>query len=221
MVDALWGIGRRREAEELFERLLELRNDVGLLSEEYDTRAGRLVGNFPQAFTHLALRQLRLQLSGDGRRQAHPPGILTASHGGVIVRLENKVVIVTGSSLGIGRSIAVACAREGPRSPSTTRSHPEEGDEAVEEIQKEGGKAISVQADVSNPDDVKALVQRTVHELGHLDVMVNNAGLEEKMPFLETPLEVWEKVISVNLTGVWLGSRRPPASWSPRATGGA
>ena len=55
MVYALLGIGRHREAEDLFGRLLALRNDVGLLSEEYDTRAQRLVGNFPQAFTHLAL----------------------------------------------------------------------------------------------------------------------------------------------------------------------
>ena len=63
MVNALWGIGRRNEAVELFERLLALRNDVGLLSEEYDTRAERLVGNFPQAFTHLALVNCALQLS--------------------------------------------------------------------------------------------------------------------------------------------------------------
>jgi GH15 family glucan-1,4-alpha-glucosidase len=63
MVYALWGIGRHREAEELFERLLALRNDVGLLSEEYDTRAQRLVGNFPQAFTHLALVTCALRLS--------------------------------------------------------------------------------------------------------------------------------------------------------------
>jgi GH15 family glucan-1,4-alpha-glucosidase len=63
MVYALWGIGRKREAEELFGRLLALRNDVGLLSEEYDTRAQRLVGNFPQAFTHLALVNCALRLS--------------------------------------------------------------------------------------------------------------------------------------------------------------
>jgi GH15 family glucan-1,4-alpha-glucosidase len=63
LVYALWGIGRHREAEELFGRLLALRNDVGLLSEEYDTRAQRLVGNFPQAFTHLALVNCALRLS--------------------------------------------------------------------------------------------------------------------------------------------------------------
>jgi GH15 family glucan-1,4-alpha-glucosidase len=63
MVYALWGIGRHREAEELFDQLLALRNDVGLLSEEYDTRTQRLVGNFPQAFTHLALVTCALRLS--------------------------------------------------------------------------------------------------------------------------------------------------------------
>jgi GH15 family glucan-1,4-alpha-glucosidase len=63
LVDALRGIGRKDEAEQLFERLLALRNDLGFLSEEYDTRAGRLVGNFPQAFTHLALVNCALRLS--------------------------------------------------------------------------------------------------------------------------------------------------------------
>jgi GH15 family glucan-1,4-alpha-glucosidase len=63
LVDALRGIGRKGEAEVLFERLLALRNDVGLLSEEYDTRALRLVGNFPQAFTHLALVNCAMALS--------------------------------------------------------------------------------------------------------------------------------------------------------------
>jgi GH15 family glucan-1,4-alpha-glucosidase len=63
LVDALRGVGRKGESEELFERLLALRNDVGLLSEEYDTRALRLVGNFPQAFTHLALVNCAMALS--------------------------------------------------------------------------------------------------------------------------------------------------------------
>jgi GH15 family glucan-1,4-alpha-glucosidase len=65
LVDALRGIGQKSEAERLFERLLALRNDVGLLSEEYDTRARRQVGNFPQAFTHLALINCALGLSRD------------------------------------------------------------------------------------------------------------------------------------------------------------
>jgi len=70
LVNALWGIGRQMEAEELFERLLTLRNDVGLLSEEYDTRAERLVGNFPQALTHLALVNCAMELSNRGGNRA-------------------------------------------------------------------------------------------------------------------------------------------------------
>jgi GH15 family glucan-1,4-alpha-glucosidase len=69
LVDALEGTGRRDEAVALFERLLALRNDVGLLSEEYDTVAGRQVGNVPQAFSHLALVTSALQLS-HGREAA-------------------------------------------------------------------------------------------------------------------------------------------------------
>jgi GH15 family glucan-1,4-alpha-glucosidase len=72
LANALWGIGRKLEAEELFERLLTLRNDVGLLSEEYDTRAERMVGNFPQAFTHLALVNCALAFQGPPGETVHP-----------------------------------------------------------------------------------------------------------------------------------------------------
>ncbi len=120
------------------------------------------------------------------------------------MQLENKVAIVTGSSLGIGKAIAMAFGKEGASVTVDYRSHPDEAKEAVQEIEKVGARAISVQADVSKPEDIKSLIQKTVEEFGRLDIMVNNAGIEEKVPFLETPLELWEKVISVNLTGVWL-----------------
>ncbi|MBX6764562.1 MAG: SDR family oxidoreductase [Rubrobacteraceae bacterium] len=120
------------------------------------------------------------------------------------MQLKDKVAIVTGSSLGIGKAIAKAFGREGAKVTVDYRSHPDEAREAVEEIEKAGGQAIAVQADVSKPEDIKKLVGRTVEEFGRLDIMVNNAGIEEKKPFLETPLETWEKVIAVNLTGVWL-----------------
>jgi GH15 family glucan-1,4-alpha-glucosidase len=71
LVEVLALQGRREEARELFERLLALRNDVGLLAEEYDPRSGRLLGNFPQAFTHLALVEAALALAaGHGMREA-------------------------------------------------------------------------------------------------------------------------------------------------------
>ena len=136
------------------------------------------------------------------------------------MRLDGKVAIVTGSSLGIGKAIAVALAREGAAVTVNYRSHPEEGQEAVEEIQNAGGRAIAVQADVSRPEDVKNLVGRTVEEFGRLDIMVNNAGIEEKHPFVDTPFEVWERVISVNLTGVWLGCQEAARQMIPQGDGG-
>jgi glucose 1-dehydrogenase len=136
------------------------------------------------------------------------------------MQLENKVAIVTGSSLGIGRAVAVALAREGASVAINYRSHPEEGEEAVQEIERGGGEAISVQADVSEPEGVKGLIQQTVEEYGRLDIMVNNAGIEQKFPFLDTPFEVWEKVISVNLTGVWLGCQEAARQMVSQGGGG-
>jgi glucose 1-dehydrogenase len=121
------------------------------------------------------------------------------------VQLENKVAIVTGASLGIGRAIAIAFAKEGAAVAVDYRSHPDEANELVERIEDAGGKGLSVRADVTKPEDVANLVRKPVEEFGHLDIMVNNAGIEHKMPFLETPREVWDKVVSVNLTGPWLG----------------
>jgi GH15 family glucan-1,4-alpha-glucosidase len=78
MVGSLRAVGRKDEAIRLFERLLSLRNDLGLLSEEYDVKAGRLVGNFPQAFSHIALVNAAFDLvDGAGvRARAHRHGNL-------------------------------------------------------------------------------------------------------------------------------------------------
>ena len=121
------------------------------------------------------------------------------------MQLENKVAILTGASLGIGRAIAIAFAKEGAAVTVDYRSHPDEAKEVVERIEDAGGKGLSVWADVTKPEDVANLVRKPVEEFGQLDIVVNNAGIEHKMPFLETPLEVWNKVIAVNLTGPWLG----------------
>jgi glucose 1-dehydrogenase len=121
-----------------------------------------------------------------------------------IVQLKNKVAVVTGASSGIGKAIALTFAEEGAAVTVDYRSHPDEAKGVVEQVADAGGRALAVQADISKPEDVEGLVQRTVEEFGRLDVMVNNAGIENKMPFLETPLEVWNKAIAVNLTGPWL-----------------
>jgi len=121
-------------------------------------------------------------------------------------QLENKVAIITGGSSGIGRTIALAFAREGAAViVNYVGDDPDEAEDVVKQIEDAGGKAVAVRADVTSQEDVEDLVRKTVEEFGRLDIMVNNAGVEDQMPFLETPLDVWNKVIAVNLTGAWLG----------------
>jgi len=120
-------------------------------------------------------------------------------------KLEDKVAIVTGASSGIGKAIALAFAREGAAVTVDYAGNRDGAEAAVSQIEDAGGKAVAVQADVTVQEDVENLVRKTMEEFGRLDIMVNNAGMENQMPFLETPLEVWNKVIAVNLTGAWLG----------------
>jgi glucose 1-dehydrogenase len=77
----------------------------------------------------------------------------------------------------------------------------------VAQIERDGGRAIAVEADVSQQDQVRNLVAQTVQAFGRLDIMVNNAGIEKDMPFVDTPLEVWNKIIAVDLTGAFLCSQ--------------
>jgi glucose 1-dehydrogenase len=121
------------------------------------------------------------------------------------VRLENRVAVVTGSSSGIGEAIALAFAANGAAVVVNYSRHEDAAQEVLEKIEGAGGKGLVVGADVSDPKEVEAMVQQATDTFGRLDIMVNNAGLEHKMPFLETPFEVWQETIAVNLTGAWLG----------------
>jgi glucose 1-dehydrogenase len=93
------------------------------------------------------------------------------------VQLENKVAIVTGSSSGIGKGIALAFGEEGAAVTADYRSHPDEAKDVVERIENAGDKAVSVQADITRPEDVANLVRRAVEEFGPLDIMVTNVGI--------------------------------------------
>jgi glucose 1-dehydrogenase len=121
------------------------------------------------------------------------------------VRLENKVAVVTGSSSGIGEAIALAFAANGAAVVVNYSRHGDAAQQVLQKIEGAGGKGLVVGADVSDPKEVEAMVQQATDTFGGLDIMVNNAGLEHKMPFLETPFEVWQETIAVNLTGAWLG----------------
>lgn len=120
------------------------------------------------------------------------------------MRLEGKVALVTGASRGIGRAIAIAFAREGADVVVNFVSRPEQAREVAEEIRRLGRRAIVAAADVSNRAQVEAMVARAWEELGPIDVLVNNAGIETIVPLLELTDDQWERVTNVNLKGSWL-----------------
>jgi NAD(P)-dependent dehydrogenase (short-subunit alcohol dehydrogenase family) len=124
--------------------------------------------------------------------------------------LAGKVAIVTGASSGIGRAIAATFAAEGAEvMVADIVTEPLEGGESVLElISRSGGTASFQKADVGNWDDVDSLISSTVERYGRLDVMVNNAAVFSGTPLLETSVAEWERVMAVNLTGMFYGCKR-------------
>ena len=120
------------------------------------------------------------------------------------MKLQNKVAIVTGAATGIGKAIAAVMASEGASVVIDYVGDPALANAAAQAIQSAGGKSLAVQADVSNPDQVSQLIQKTIDAFGRVDILVNNAGLEYKHPFPEFPFELWQRVIAVDLTGPFL-----------------
>lgn len=120
------------------------------------------------------------------------------------MRLENKVAIITGAATGIGQAMAIAMAREGASVVIDYVGKPGTGDDTVQQITSAGGKALAVEADVSQPDQVANLIQATVKQFGRLDIFVNNAGIETKHPITEFPLAEFQKIVAVNLQGPFL-----------------
>jgi NAD(P)-dependent dehydrogenase (short-subunit alcohol dehydrogenase family) len=120
---------------------------------------------------------------------------------------ENKVVLITGGSTGIGRATAVAFAREGATVVVSGRRKAE-GAEAVTHIEKAGGKGLFVQSDVSDEAQVKALVDTVSKEFGRLDIAFNNAGIEGVPgPLVDSTVEQYTKVFDINVKGVFLSMK--------------
>jgi glucose 1-dehydrogenase len=124
--------------------------------------------------------------------------------------LENKVAVVTGASSGLGRAIAIRYAREGAKVMlADLRDAPIEGGMGTRElIEAAGGVALACQADVANWADVDRLITMTVEHFGRLDIMVNNAATYTGTNLLETTEEQWERVMRVNLSGMFFGCKR-------------
>ncbi len=119
-------------------------------------------------------------------------------------RLEGKVTLITGAGAGIGRATALACACEGARLVVADRVVAG-GQETVAMIEQAGGEATFVQVDVTQADEVEALVAQVVATYGRIDCAHNNAGIEGQLArTADYPEDDWDRVIAVNLKGVWL-----------------
>jgi len=123
------------------------------------------------------------------------------------ISLEGQVALVTGASSGIGKAAAKALADAGAAVVVNYNSHAEPAQQLVAEIQAAGGRAIAVEADVSNESDVEQMLRQTLNEFGRLDILVANSGMQRDAAILDMTLEDWNAVIQVNLTGQFLCAR--------------
>jgi NAD(P)-dependent dehydrogenase (short-subunit alcohol dehydrogenase family) len=123
------------------------------------------------------------------------------------MRLADKVVIVTGGSIGIGHAYSLGLAEEGARVVVADIADPQP---TVKEIEARGGEALGVGCDVSREEDTLDLATKTLQRFGRIDVLVNNAALYgtlKRRPFTEIPVEEWDRVMAVNLRGLFLCAR--------------
>ena len=137
------------------------------------------------------------------------------------MRLEKRSAVVTGAATGIGRAIAIAMAAEGASVAIDYVGNPEWAKSGVvAEIAKSGGTAIAVAADVSKSSEANALVAAAVKAFGGLDVFVNNAGIEYRYDFLDTPDDSWEQTLAVDLSGPFYCSRAAGKQMVAQGRGG-
>mgnify|MGYP001558988048 CR=1 FL=1 len=119
------------------------------------------------------------------------------------MHLKDQSAIVTGSARGIGRAIAIALAKEGCNVVINSRTK-KEVDATAKEIEKMNVDVLPVVADVSNEKDVERMVDETIKKFNRIDILVNNAGVAIYKNFIDTSKEEWDRIIDVNLKGIFL-----------------
>jgi len=122
-------------------------------------------------------------------------------------KLTGKVALVTGGSRGIGAAIAKRLAADGASVAITYAKDAAAASAVVQAIEHDGGKAVAIQADAADAAAVQAAVEKTVAALGRLDVLVNNAGTAISKPFDETTIEEMDRVIDINIRGVFVATQ--------------
>lgn len=134
--------------------------------------------------------------------------------------LTGKTAIVTGSSRGIGRAIALGFAGAGANVTGSARSS-DGAERTAQEIRDAGGKALGVSGDMTRPDDVAALIEKTVNEFGQLDIMHANAGIDITQPVNDFSPEEFTAVIEGNLNSAFLCAQAAAKQFIKQGTGGA
>src|SRR5579863_7996642 len=124
-------------------------------------------------------------------------------HGGSM-KLKGRVALVTGASRGIGRGIAEVLAEQGADVVVNYVSNEKQAQEVAGAVRSTGRRALVVKGDVASRADVESMVDKAWSEFGILDVLVNNAGIETIVPFLELTDDQWTRLTDVNLRGEWL-----------------
>lgn len=125
-------------------------------------------------------------------------------------KLDQKVAIVTGAAVGIGREIAITYGREGARVVVNYSKSQREAEETAERVRQAGGEPLLAQADVSKDEQVRVMVRQTLDRFGRVDVLVNNAGITKRVPFSDLEAltdDVWDRLYSVNVKGTFFCSR--------------
>src|SRR5437773_4434817 len=125
----------------------------------------------------------------------------------MLKKLEGKIALITGGSRGIGAAIAKRLAADGANVAITYTKGAEAAASVVKEIERAGRKAIAIQADATDAGAVEAAVEKTVATFGRLDVLVNNAGTAIPKTFEETTLEEMDRVIDINVRGVFVATQ--------------
>ena len=117
------------------------------------------------------------------------------------MKLEGKVAIVTGGSVGIGAAIAKRFASEGATVATVYKSNDEGAASIIKEIEDAGGKGKAFKSDVSKVEIIENLIADVIAEFGRVDILVNNAGVFRTVPVMETTEEIWDEQLDLNLKG--------------------
>jgi len=119
------------------------------------------------------------------------------------MRFEGKVAVVTGASSGIGRATAMAFAKEGAAVVIVDKDQVQ-GEGVALEIREQGGEVLIAPTDIAQEADVQAMIEEVTSRWGRLDILVNNAGIYYQADVVDTPSDVWDNVLAVNLSGAFL-----------------